>query len=722
VQLHPFTLVLFGSAAISVGLARTLWHRAAPGARTCAVLMLSLAWWSTFYAAELLSTTQSAQLAWAPLEYVGILFAPGAWLVFALRFTGRDEPLDRRAMAGAAAVPIALFVLVLTDPWHHLDYRAIETIQAGSYRVLRLTYGPAGWANVAYAYLCLAGGALVIARAFWRSPRVYRRQTTALLASAAAPWAVNVLYMTGYGPAVDLTPLGFTITGLGAAWAIRHAQLLDLAPVARDRVVESLSDGIAVLDRQDRLIDHNAAFHAIVGDVTIGASAAEVFAAHPAVLAQLGGGPVAPVLSSRADGDRQYEPKVVPLKDRRGRDIGRLVTLHDVTERRKVVSELSRARDAAERLANAKSEFLATVSHEIRTPMNGVVGMTSVLLDTPLTPEQRDYVETIRLSGEQLLSIINDILDFSRIDSDRLVVERIAFAPGAAVTEVLALLRPQARARGLALSLSVSPDVPARCLGDATRVRQIASNLVGNAIKFTPSGRVSVALDADPPADGAQRLRLTVRDTGIGIPADRIDSLFQPFTQVDASTARRYGGSGLGLAISRRLAELMGGTITVESDVGRGTIFRADWRVVPAADGSASTVTATAAPVPAGAAPTVRRILVAEDNPVNQTVVAHMLKRLGAQADLANDGEEAVAAVARGGYDIVLMDVQMPNVDGLDATRRIRAAAGPQPRIIAMTANAMAGDRERCLAAGMDDYVSKPISVESLQAALERSR
>ena len=723
-QPHPYSLVLIVSAAMSVGVARAVWRRPAAGARTCAVLMLALAWWSVFYAAELLSTSHAAQIRWVKIEYIGILSAPLAWLLFALRFTGRDRWLGLRELAGLCLVPAVLYALVLSDGvLHQLVYRSAETVQLGRWSVLRVVYGPAGWANVAYAYLCLAIGTLVIVHAFRTSPGIYRRQVVALIASAAAPWAVNAIYMMGLGLRIDLTPLGFTITGLGAAWALRRAQLLDLAPVARDQVMESLTDGVAVLDRQGRLVDCNPAFAAALGQsvgACVGEPAAHVFAAHPELLARLTGpsDASAPPTVPSVDGTRLYEPQVSPLADQRGHGIGQLVTLRDVTDRGRVMRELARARDAAEALARAKSEFLATVSHEIRTPMNGVVGMTALLLDTPLTAEQREYVDVVRRSGEQLLAIINEILDFSKLEAGRLAVESIPFSPRAAVDEMLDLLRPQAEEQGLRLDLAVAGAVPERCLGDPTRVRQIVANLVGNAIKFTPSGAVTVSLDAAPPAGGGQRLRLAVRDTGIGIPAERLDGLFQPFSQVDASTARRYGGTGLGLAISRRLAELMGGDIAVQSTPGCGSTFTVEWQVRTVVDDQPSRA---AAVPPSPAPPPALRILVAEDNPVNQRVVLRMLERFGYHADLAVDGARAVAAATRAHYDVVLMDVQMPGMDGLEATRRIRdACAGHQPRIIAMTANAMDGDRERCLDAGMDDYLSKPVRPADLRAMFER--
>ena len=719
-QLHPYSLALFGTAAIALAVANTVRQRAAPGARTCAVLMLAIAWWSAGYAIELLFTTRAAQLAAVKVEYIGILIAPVAWLLFTMRITGRDGWVNRRAYAVLIAIPATLYFLVLSDGWHHLLYRRAELATVGAgWQVLQVSYGPAGWLNVAFAYSCLLLGTLTIVWAFWSGPRVYRRQVGALLVSAFAPWLVNALYMIGISPGVDLTPLGFTLTGLGAAWALRHTQLLDLAPVARDRIVENLADAIAVLDAQMRVVDANPALRRVLGRSEadlIGQSAAALFADHPALLARIEGvgGSDVITLGSGATA-RAYDPQVTPLIERGGRTVGRLVVLHDVTE-------LERARDAAEDLARVKSEFLATVSHEIRTPMNGVVGMTALLLETPLSVEQRDSVETIRASGESLLAIINDILDFSKIESGRMEVERTPFAPRAALAHALDLLRPQAAQRGLALTLDVADDVPARCAGDAARVRQIVVNLVGNAIKFTPAGSVIVRVESA--VDGAGRaLHIAVCDTGIGIPAERMDRLFQPFSQVDASTARHYGGTGLGLAISKQLAELLGGAMWVESVVGRGSTFHLR---VPVGEVAAAPAVVPrsrpAAPPDARLADRLPlRILLAEDNQVNQKVALRMLDRLGYRADLAGNGLEALAAVRRTVYDVVLMDMQMPEMDGLEATRRIRhEPLDAQPRIIAMTANAMEGDRATCLAAGMDDYLAKPVRMEDLSAALEQ--
>ncbi|TNC11440.1 response regulator [Methylobacterium terricola] len=411
---------------------------------------------------------------------------------------------------------------------------------------------------------------------------------------------------------------------------------------------------------------------------------------------------------------------------------GAIRTFSDVTERKRrelAVLEANRVAEAAraqaeaaqaqaEAASAAKTEFLATMSHEIRTPLNGVIGYADLLArEGGLPAEQRRSAERIQEAGQALLTVVNDILDFSKIEAGQIDLDPQPFAPAALADNAVSIVRTAADGKGLAVAVRLEAGIAPRLVGDVDRLRQVLLNLLVNAIKFTPAGSVTVSLASVPLADGRHALRVAVRDTGIGIPADRLGRLFQRFSQVDGSIQRRFGGTGLGLAISRRLVETMGGEIGVESRSGEGSTF---WFAVPLAEAAAEATAregGTAAPLARPA-----RILLVEDSPINQEIARAILERRGHRVTVVGDGAEAISAVQAGGHDLVLMDVQMPGMDGLTATRHIRELGPPLGRlpIVALTANVLPQQVAQFRAAGMDDHLGKPFRPEELLATVER--
>jgi PAS domain S-box-containing protein len=416
---------------------------------------------------------------------------------------------------------------------------------------------------------------------------------------------------------------------------------------------------------------------------------------------------------------RWMEARARRLTDANDMPAGSIGTLRDVTAQRAMAEEIARAHQQALQSSAMMSEFLANMSHEIRTPLNGVVGLTSILAESKLEAEQRQLVLGAQQSAETLLTLVNDILDISKIEAGSLLLEQMPFDIRQWLSEMAEPGFAKARKRGLDVRLDVSAELPPRIVGDSTRIGQILTNLIDNAVKFTPAGLLSVVVVPSQAPDGRRMLRVSVTDSGIGIPLDKQAVVFEKYRQADSSTTRRYGGSGLGLAICRQLATLMDGDIGLESTEGVGSTF---WFAIPlaAAPYDEAPAETGARPRAASEVPATPRALLVEDNPTNQFVAKRFIEKAGCVVEVAANGAEALEKIAAADFDVVFMDCQMPIMDGYEATKRIRQGRLSEVPIIAMTAHAMKGDRERCLAVGMTEYLSKPLKPDTVAEMIER--
>lgn len=580
-QYNPYELPLIFIGIESVALGLVVWRRDPDqrGALPFALLMLGVAFWSLGYALEMAFTTLAPKIFCVKIEYLGIASIPILFLLFAVDYTGHRPWLTTRNVVLLSIVPTLTVLLMFTNELHGLVYSQIALDDTGSFPNFDGTWGPWFWVHSAYSYIAMLLAVGLIVLALVRSPQLYQGQAITLLIAGFAPWVGNALHLSGLDPFpnLDLTPFAFAISGVALAWSLARFRLLDIVPAARDEVFESMDDALIVLDAQNRVVDLNPAAQSVLGpeaSTAIGRPFGELIPERTDLIERFRDVRQirTEITFAWAGADHVFDLRISPLRDWRGAFTGRLIVLRDMTEVKLIEKKLAEAHDQALEALRMKSRILAIVSHDLRTPMGSILGFAEMLRDGvygSLADKQHRPIERIISSVGDLTGLVNDLLDQAQLDAGKITIHFSQFPPAKLVDNIEAALGPKARQKGLKLTLEIAQGVPGTVRSDLSRLNQIVNNLVGNAIKFTPQGEVKLRIFM-PDLD---HWACEVSDTGPGIaPADQ-EHVFDSFWQVDSPQTREHGGAGLGLSIAKQLANRLGGTIALQSELGKGSKF-----------------------------------------------------------------------------------------------------------------------------------------------------
>jgi PAS domain S-box-containing protein len=607
-----YIVPIFLAAGVSLSVAVYIWRQHSAVAAPAVLLMVSVAVWTLAYALEIGSTDLANKIFWGKVKYLGVTTVPSIWLFLAVKYLGRKQWLTKRSLGFLSIEPIITLLLVWSNEFHGLIWTNFRMERVGSLYLKVSTHGLWWWVHTSYSYGLLLVGTLLFIRTLKRSHDLYRSQATAVLIGVLSPWLGNALYISGFNPfkPLDLTPFGFTITGISLGWGLFHARLMDILPVARSTILENMKDAVMVLDARDRIVDVNMSACAIIGreaSEIIGKHAVPVLSNWQSLVERYRPLEEAKDEISIGEGEskRYYDLDLSSLYDRRGQYTGRFVLLRDITDNKKTAMELESAKLRAESSSRAKSEFLANMSHEFRTPLNHIIGFTELVMDKKvgdLNEVQQRYLKNVHQSSHHLLSLVNDVLELSKVEAGKLELKPTAVGLNNLIKTSISMVNVEALKNDIKISSDLD-NIPASIKADERKLKQILYNLLSNAVKFTPSGgRISVnarsvdcrvrsglrqgdpidlqiideIMDAEkdlhPP--GEKYIEISVVDSGIGIKPEDQNRIFSAFDQVDSSSSRKFAGTGLGLSLTKRLVELHGGRIWVESEgEGKGSKF-----------------------------------------------------------------------------------------------------------------------------------------------------
>ncbi len=694
-------------------------RKSATAARDLAWLMISTGAAAFCIIFETVSTIPSEKIFWAKLEYIGGLTTPVLYLIFVLRFTGKEKFLSLRNKFLLFVIPAITWILVLTNESHNLIWTAFSPVSQTT-NLMEYSHGIWFWIGyISYSYLLLLLSVVYLISFILTHAKTFRTQAVVVLVGGMFPWVVSALYLSGRNPVpgLDLTPFSIMLSGIIAAYAILNFRFLDLVPVARETLVDVLPDGILALDSQNRIQDINRAAISILGirnkDV-IGYPAVSSGSARVHLLNSIiNNNPLVQIETGSNNETKTYHIIKQPVKNQPG---SRLVIISDITALKKTEKELIKAKEHAEESDRLKSAFLANMSHEIRTPMNGILGFTELLKMSDITSEQQQaYLDIIKKGGERMLNIINDIIDISKIESGQMQVYISRININEQIETLSSFFMPEAEAKGIQLKHKKElSDDESVIRTDPDKVYAILTNLVKNAIKFTREGFVEFGYEKK---DGF--LEFFVRDSGMGIRPEQQEFIFERFRQGSDSLTRNYEGTGLGLSISKAYVQMLGGKIWFESDYGTGSVFSFNLPYDSPRD-STTHVVETVPELLENHKIKPLFVLLAEDDKPSELLITRIAGPFCSKILKVTTGPEVIEACRNNpDLDLILMDIKLPEIDGYEATRQIRQF-NKDVIIIAQTAFGLMGEKDKAIHAGCNDYISKPINRQVLLDLLQK--
>lgn len=717
-------LVLSIIILVSLGLF-SLRFKDSPGATPLIIGVFLCAGWALVYAVELINYSFAMKLLMAKLRFIFLAPLSVTWFLMVKEFTTQSKWLNLKRFILLMLIPFLTYLAVITESHHNLFRYDFRIDNSGVLPLLIFHRGPWMFVHLFYSYLLLVTSCLLLLKSMIGAPHLFFYQNLMILIALLIPTVNDVFFIAGvsFVKGYNFTPSIMSVTSLFLVWALFRFKALDIIPVARSRVIDTMAELMIIFDNNNRILDLNRACEVIFGvkiNEVIGKKIESAFSFSHELTDFCLKHDLKREISYK---DKIYDSSITPIARNNSKISGYLLVMKDISLYKEAEESLIQAKKTAESANHAKSLFLANMSHEIRTPINGIIGMIELLLSTELNSEQKDYVLTAKRRADLLLLIINDILDFSKIEAGKLELLITPFNMNEMIDELYDLFVGEFKSKGLAFRKDVPDNIPFSFKGDPTALKQVLTNLTSNALKFTSSGEVSIKVDIKEEKEDSVFLKFSVSDTGIGIAEEKLNLIFDPFVQADAKNTRKYGGTGLGLAISRLLCEMMGGDIGVTSNEGSGSTFWFTLNLLKTDEIPVSGIKGHEKKIKKYL-DTGYNILIAEDDPVSQIAIGTILEKLGFAVNIVSNGKDAAEAARIKKYDMILMDCQMPEMDGYEAAKIISSQASAfksaDAPIIALTASAMKGDRERCIEAGMKDYLTKPLRTDILIKTVDK--